>query len=294
MALEKLKNRYNKMRKAYCSETSFLNSVNKYKDDMKNFNVWWLGQSGFLIQWQGKHLLMDPYLSDSLTKKYAKTDKPHKRITERVVNPLKMDFINVVTASHGHTDHLDPETLLPLVKSNNNMDLIVPAAEIELAVDRSSLSEDKIKSINAGEVIESNGFKIHAIPSAHEKIKMDNNGNHYYLGYIVEFGPWTIYHSGDTVEYDKMENYLTRWNLDIVFLPINGRKKERRIPGNMWGTESASLAKRVNARAVIPHHFNMFKFNTESPNDFIAEANNLGQLFFVLENGEHWSSDQLK
>jgi L-ascorbate metabolism protein UlaG (beta-lactamase superfamily) len=261
---------------------------------MKNFNVWWLGQSGFLIQWQGKHLLMDPYLSDSLTKKYAKTDKPHKRITERVVNPLKMDFINVVTASHGHTDHLDPETLLPLVKSNNNMDLIVPAAEIELAVDRSSLSEDKIKSINAGEVIESNGFKIHAIPSAHEKIKMDNNGNHYYLGYIVEFGPWTIYHSGDSVEYDKMENYLTRWNLDIVFLPINGRKKERRIPGNMWGTESASLAKRVNARAVIPHHFNMFKFNTESPNDFIAEANNLGQLFFVLENGEHWSSDQLK
>ena len=294
MALEKLKNRYNKMRKAYCSETSFLNSVNKYKDDMKNFNVWWLGQSGFLIQWQGKHLLMDPYLSDSLTKKYAKTDKPHKRITERVVNPLKMDFINVVTASHGHTDHLDPETLLPLVKSNNNMDLIVPAAEIELAVDRSSLSEDKIKSINAGEVIESNGFKIHAIPSAHEKIKMDNNGNHYYLGYIVEFGPWTIYHSGDSVEYDKMENYLTRWNLDIVFLPINGRKKERRIPGNMWGTESASLAKRVNARAVIPHHFNMFTFNTESPNDFIAEANNLGQLFFVLENGEHWSSDQLK
>jgi len=294
MALEKLKNRYNKMRKAYCSETSFLNSVNKYKDDMKNFNVWWLGQSGFLIQWQGKHLLMDPYLSDSLTKKYAKTDKPHKRITERVVNPLKMDFINVVTASHGHTDHLDPETLLPLVKSNNNMDLIVPAAEIELAVDRSSLSEDKIKSINAGEVIESNGFKIHAIPSAHEKIKMDNNGNHYYLGYIVEFGPWAIYHSGDTVEYDKMEKYLTQWDLDVVFLPINGRKSERRVPGNMWGTESASLAKRVNARAVIPHHFNMFTFNTESPNDFITEANNLGQLFFVLENGEHWSSDQLK
>ena len=61
MALEKLKNHYNNMRKAYCSEASFLNSVNKYKNDMKNFNVWWLGQSGFLIQWLGRHLLMDPY-----------------------------------------------------------------------------------------------------------------------------------------------------------------------------------------------------------------------------------------
>ena len=28
-------------------------------------HLWWLGQSGFLIKWAGKHLLLDPYLSDS-------------------------------------------------------------------------------------------------------------------------------------------------------------------------------------------------------------------------------------
>ena len=83
------------MRKAYCSENSFLKSVRKHKNDKNNFNVWWLGQSGFLIQWNGKHLLMDPYLSESLTKKYAQTDKPHIRMTDRIVNPLKMDFIDV-------------------------------------------------------------------------------------------------------------------------------------------------------------------------------------------------------
>ena len=42
------------MRKAYCSENSFLKSVSKHKNDKKDFNVWWLGQSGFLIQWNGK------------------------------------------------------------------------------------------------------------------------------------------------------------------------------------------------------------------------------------------------
>jgi len=282
------------MRKAYCSESSFLNSIYKHKNDKKHFNVWWLGQSGFLIQWNGKHLLMDPYLSESLTNKYAETDKPHIRMTERVVNPLKMDFVNVVTASHGHTDHLDPETLHPLIKANNNLDLIVPAAEINLAMERSGLPKDKITTINVGETIKSNGFTIRAIPSAHEKIKKDQDGNHYYLGYIVNFGSWTIYHSGDTIEYDQMEKYLSAWDLDIVFLPINGRKQERRVPGNMWGNESASLAKRVNARAVIPHHYNMFTFNTESPKNFIAEANNLGQLFFILENGQRWSSKELE
>ena len=36
-----------------------------------NFRLWWLGQSGFLLQWQGVHVLLDPYLSDSLTRKYS-------------------------------------------------------------------------------------------------------------------------------------------------------------------------------------------------------------------------------
>ena len=38
------------MRKAYCSETAFLKSVHKHKNDKEHFNLWWLGQSGFLIQ----------------------------------------------------------------------------------------------------------------------------------------------------------------------------------------------------------------------------------------------------
>ena len=38
------------------------------------FCLWWLGQSGFLVKWQGKYLLFHPYLSESLTKKYADTD----------------------------------------------------------------------------------------------------------------------------------------------------------------------------------------------------------------------------
>ena len=46
-----------------------------------SLHVWWLGQSGFLLQWQGHRLLLDPYLSDSLTRKYATTDKPHVRMT---------------------------------------------------------------------------------------------------------------------------------------------------------------------------------------------------------------------
>ena len=77
----------------------------------ESLHAWWLGQSGFLLQWHGHRLLLDPYLSDSLTRKYAGTDKPHVRMTERVIDPARLTGIQAVTASHAHTDHLDPETL---------------------------------------------------------------------------------------------------------------------------------------------------------------------------------------
>ena len=33
-------------------------------------HLWWLGQSGFLVKLDDRYLLLDPYLSDSLTEKY--------------------------------------------------------------------------------------------------------------------------------------------------------------------------------------------------------------------------------
>ena len=98
--------------------------------------LWWLGQSGFLVQWRGHHLLLDPYLSDSLTTKYAATDKPHVRMTARVVDPRRLDMIEVVTSSHNHTDHLDHETLWPLLAANPGLTLVIPEANRQFVADR--------------------------------------------------------------------------------------------------------------------------------------------------------------
>jgi L-ascorbate metabolism protein UlaG (beta-lactamase superfamily) len=97
------------------SDDAFLADVESARAQRDALHLWWLGQSGFLVQWHGKHLLFDPYLSDSLTKKYAQTDKPHVRMTRRVIAPQRLGFVDLVTSTHGHTDHLDPDTLRPLL-----------------------------------------------------------------------------------------------------------------------------------------------------------------------------------
>ena len=60
----------------------------------------------------GVCIAIDPYLSDSLTHKYATTNKPHVRMTARVVDPALLAMVSVVTSSHNHTDHLDAETIV--------------------------------------------------------------------------------------------------------------------------------------------------------------------------------------
>jgi L-ascorbate metabolism protein UlaG (beta-lactamase superfamily) len=281
------------MIKPVLQDDALLADVAAVRPDTEHLRLWWLGQSGFLIQWHGHHLLFDPYLSDSLTRKYAGTDKPHRRMTERVVAPERLNFIDVVTSSHNHTDHLDAETLLPLLRANPKLELLIPEANREVVVDRLGVVAEFPVGLDAGESRSLCGFVIHAVPAAHNLVERDAWGRHKYLGYIVQAGPWTLYHSGDTKLYPGIVQTLRRWRIDLAMLPINGDRPERRVAGNLEGAEAAALAKDIGARLVIPCHYEMFEFNTASPEDFAFTARRLGQPFRLLRCGERWSTEDL-
>ena len=50
------------------------------------------------------------------------------------------------------------------------------------------------------------------------------------------------------------------------------------------------LAKKLGVGCVIPCHYDMFTFNTESPKLFMDHCRALNQPFKVLQTGERWSS----
>ncbi len=248
------------------------------------FRLWWLGQSGFLVQYEGEHLLIDPYLSDSLTKKYAATDKPHVRMTERVIDPARLDFVDVVTSSHNHTDHLDAETLIPLMRSNPGLRMVLPAANREFAASRLACDPTWFIGLEDRESAVVGSFQITAVPAAHEDVGPECHG------YVVQFGRWTVYHSGDTLLYSGMAERLREFPIDVALLPINGRAPERRVAGNLDSREAAQLGKDIRARTVIPCHYEMFSFNTADPATFVEAAREIGQRCDVLRCGERWES----
>jgi L-ascorbate metabolism protein UlaG (beta-lactamase superfamily) len=249
------------------------------------FDIWWLGQSGFLIQWNKKCLLFDPYLSDSLTKKYANTSKPHERISELVIEPQLLDCIDVVTSSHNHTDHLDAETLIPLFQVNPNIQFVIPEANRSFVVDRVKCDVNFPIGLNDGEMKVVNDFTFHGVPAAHNEIERDAEGRCKFMGFVVQFGKFTVYHSGDTLWYDDIVKILKPFHVDVAFLPINGNDPTRGVAGNLNCKEAALLGKEIHARLVIPHHYDLFKFNTADVKEFERGANEIKQPYYVLKLG---------
>ena len=107
----------------------------------------------------------------------------------------------------------------------------------------------------------------------------------------MQLGGITIYHSGDTLRYPEMAELLRPFAVDVALLPINGNRPERRVAGNLFGDEAAQLAHDIGARLVIPCHYDMFEFNTESPDLFVETCRKLGQPYRVLACGERLAID---
>lgn len=277
--------------KAIKKDDHLVKEMDSFSSDEKYFHLWWLGQSGFLLQWKGKRVLMDPYLSDSLTKKYAHTDKPHIRMSERVIDPELLKNIMIVSSSHNHTDHLDAETLMPVIKHNPGIKFIIPEANRQFIADRLQCEIDFPIGINEKQTVTINDFTFHGMPAKHNEIERDANGNCRFMGYVIEFGKYKIYHSGDTLWFDEMVDLLKPFAVDVAILPINGNDPSRKVAGNLNYKEAAALGKAINAKCVIPCHYDMFTFNTADVNDFKNEAEKIKQPYKILKGGERFDNN---
>ena len=129
----------------------------------------------------------------------------------------------------------------------------------------------RMRPLDAGETFTVPGLSVRAVASAHELLETDELGQQLYLGFLFETAGVRCYHSGDTVAYDGLAKALGPQPIDALFLPINGRDPTRGVAGNMSAAEAVVLAAQVRARVLVPHHYDMFTFNTV-PVETVVEA----------------------
>jgi L-ascorbate metabolism protein UlaG (beta-lactamase superfamily) len=210
-------------------------------------------------------------------------------MTRAPIRGPELDHVDLVLASHKHSDHLDPGTIPELMAASRGAILAVPDSIVQHAM-QLGLTRDKLVGMDAGDTFERAGFRVRAIPSAHEGLDADTNGRLFYLGFVIEAEGRRLYHSGDTLAYPGLVEQLGSAPFDVLFLPINGRDPARGVPGNMTASEAVDLARELRPRFLVPHHYDMFTFNTVPVDVFEAEARRLPAEVEprLLSCGERW------
>lgn len=220
---------------------------------------WWLGQHSFIVKLDDVHLLIDPFLSE---------------MEERNVPPLfapedAAGTIDLVLCTHDHLDHIDPGAIPGLARSTDAQ-FVAPRAHTD-RMRSLDVPAGRLITLNDEESTEVHGLTIHAIKAAHERFEQTPDGFFPFLGYVLEGREKNVYHAGDTLWWDGLQQRLKRWTLDVAMVPINGRDAQRYaddIMGNMTYQEAVDLLGGLDVDLSVPTHYDMFDFNGEDPRLF--------------------------
>lgn len=249
-------------------ESSLAEALNRPPRAPHAVGLHWLGQAGFAVQGSGQLLFIDPYLSDSLARKYQGKEFPHLRMMPTPIAPRETRGLTAVLCTHRHGDHMDPGTLPLLARGNPSCLFVVPRAEKERALEI-GIPEPRLRTMDAGETLPLlKGIQVDAIAAAHEDLARNDRGELLHLGYIVTVSGLRIYHSGDCVPYEGLEETVRASAIDVALLPVNGRSRRlssRGILGNFSLDEAVGLCRAAGIRFLFCHHWGMFDFNTIDP-----------------------------
>jgi L-ascorbate metabolism protein UlaG (beta-lactamase superfamily) len=192
--------------------------------------------------------------------------------------PASAPPANIILCTHEHVDHFDPQTLPGMAQASPDARFLVPLHLVEQTV-ALGISAGRVVGIQVGEQLHLGAMTVLAVPASHglkappanygfDFIEREGEKLYRYLGYIVEIAGVRVYHAGDTVVYDGMVEQLRQQEIDIAFLPINGRsyfREQKDIVGNMDEREAADLAAAAGVKLLVPIHYEMFAANQGRP-----------------------------
>lgn len=197
--------------------------------------ITWIGQAGLLIRTEGKVILIDPYLSDSV----GRTD-PAKRRRVPVDEALFAVTPDVMLFTHVHLDHFDPETIEKFFAKEGPITVLAPAGSWQAA--RAYGGAHNYVLFDRGTEWTEGAIRFIAVPAVHSDPAA--------IGVVIEAEGKRVYITGDTLYSKKILSELPE-GIDLIVLPVNG------AGNNMNMADAARFAQESGAKTAMPVHCGM-------------------------------------
>lgn len=235
-----------------------------------SLKITYLGQAGFIFDWDGSRVVIDPYLSNYVVDGGIGSPELFSRAFPPPIRAGEVTGVKWIFLTHDHADHCDPQTVLPLHLANPSARIVCPRPVAE-HLSKIGISNDLIFVPDVLRLEKHGLMEYFAVPAAHYDFDKDpGTGEYAYFSFVMKLGEYWLVHAGDTIDYPDYAANLMKFTsmADITCLPVNGRDANREamgIVGNLNGVEAFSLATRLKSKILIPIHNDLFAFNSEDP-----------------------------
>ena len=250
---------------------------------LKKARIEHLGQTGLRIDIGDITVLVDPYLSNSVQELEA---PDLVRQVPIPYQPEELTSVDWVLITHDHMDHCDPHTLPALAQASPQARFVGPLA-VRRQLEQWGIAQERILPSPVAELDLGEELTVQAMPAAHPKIRLDQNGQLLAVGYLFRRNGKKLYLAGDTAVCDELLAALKlAAPIDTALLPVNEDNFFRRrmgIVGNMSIREAFGLAAEVGIEQVVPVHWDMFVVNSTSPKEIEAVYESTSWQFELID-----------
>ena len=198
--------------------------------------ITWMGQAGLMFSENGKTVMIDPYLSDSV-KKIEPHNYRRVPVDERFFS-IKPD---VLIITHCHLDHLDPETLDVFFSRYDGITVLAPEDSYRKL--RNYGGKNNFVLFNPGTRWSEHGMTFKAVKAEHS--------DPYAIGVVIKADK-TYYATGDTLYSDAVLESAKKEKPDVVFIPVNG------LGNNMNMADAADFCRELGQVTAVPIHTGLF------------------------------------
>lgn len=227
-------------------------NVSQYKGDAR---MVWFGHSAFLLQMEGKTILLDPML--------GKVAAPHPWLggnrfnSEFPIEPDQLPQIDAVIFSHDHYDHLDYESVLKIKDKTTHF--YVPLG-VGSHLKAWGVPAHKITELDWWQETQLDGITLACTPAQHfSGRKLNNSQSTLWCSWVIKSKNETLFFSGDSgynTHFSEIGEHYGPFDLALMEC---GQYNEMWSDIHMMPEETAQAGIDVKAKKIMPIHWAGFK-----------------------------------